>query len=123
MPEGLEAEIWRRASEPLIGRTIIDVVTDARVVEEGFAEAVVGATFDGHNRNGDHEWTTQGKVIEADPERFFRPPYVGHRGWIGMRLDVGALDWDEVFAVLVDAYRLVAPKTLVKQLDAELAGS
>ena len=32
---------------------------------------VVGATFDGHNRNGDHEWTSQGKVIEADPGRSF----------------------------------------------------
>jgi uncharacterized protein YndB with AHSA1/START domain len=32
---------------------------------------VVGATFDGQNRNGEHEWTTQGKVIEADPGRAF----------------------------------------------------
>jgi len=52
MPEGLEAEIWRRASEPLIGRTIIDVVTDDRVVEEGFADAVVGATFARSRRRG-----------------------------------------------------------------------
>src|SRR5690606_10209825 len=38
---------------------------------EGFDGPVVGATFDGHNRHGDHEWTTQGKVIEADPGRAF----------------------------------------------------
>jgi uncharacterized protein YndB with AHSA1/START domain len=38
---------------------------------EGFDSAAVGATFDGHNRNGDKEWTTQGKVIEADPGRAF----------------------------------------------------
>ena len=38
---------------------------------KGFAGPVIGATFDGHNRNGDHEWTTQGKVIEADPGRAF----------------------------------------------------
>jgi len=38
---------------------------------EGFDGPVVGATFDGHNRNGEHEWTTQGKVIEADPGRAF----------------------------------------------------
>jgi len=37
----------------------------------GFDGPVVGATFDGHNRNGDHEWTTQGKVIEATPGRAF----------------------------------------------------
>src|SRR6266540_3249916 len=34
---------------------------------EGFDDPVVGATFDGHNRHGEHEWITQGKVIEADP--------------------------------------------------------
>ncbi|MEJ5256117.1 MAG: SRPBCC family protein [Acidimicrobiales bacterium] len=38
---------------------------------EGFDGPVVGAVFDGHNRNGEHEWTTQGKVIEADPGRAF----------------------------------------------------
>jgi uncharacterized protein YndB with AHSA1/START domain len=38
---------------------------------EGFDAPVVGATFDGHNRNGEHEWTTQGKVVEADPGRAF----------------------------------------------------
>ena len=38
---------------------------------EGFDGPVVGATFDGHNRNGDHEWTSQGKVIEAEPGRSF----------------------------------------------------
>ena len=38
---------------------------------EGFAGPEVGATFDGHNRNGDHEWTSQGKVIEAAPGRGF----------------------------------------------------
>ncbi len=38
---------------------------------EGFDGPVVGATFDGHNRHGDHEWTTQGKVIDADPDRAF----------------------------------------------------
>ena len=38
---------------------------------DGFTGPVVGAVFDGHNRNGDHEWTTQGKVIEAEPGRAF----------------------------------------------------
>ena len=38
---------------------------------DGFDGPVLGATFDGHNRHGDHEWTTQGKVIEADPGRAF----------------------------------------------------
>jgi hypothetical protein len=59
----------------------------------------------------------QAEVLAADPERFFRPPYVGHRGWIGLRLDLDP-DWDEVADVLEEAYRTVAPVTLVRQLDA-----
>jgi uncharacterized protein YndB with AHSA1/START domain len=38
---------------------------------EGYEAASVGATFDGHNRHGEHEWTTQGKVVEAEPGRAF----------------------------------------------------
>lgn len=38
---------------------------------DGVDGPAVGATFDGHNRNGEHEWTTQGKVVEADPGRTF----------------------------------------------------
>jgi predicted DNA-binding protein (MmcQ/YjbR family) len=51
----------------------------------------------------------------VDGERYFRPPYVGHRGWVGVYLDV-PVDWDEVAEVVEDAYRCVAPKTLVAQL-------
>jgi len=58
----------------------------------------------------------QAELVELEPERFFVPPYVGHRGWLGVRLDV-APDWDEIAKILEDAYRLVAPKTLIKQLD------
>ncbi|MBV9292774.1 MAG: MmcQ/YjbR family DNA-binding protein, partial [Frankiales bacterium] len=52
------------------------------------------------------------------PERFFRPPYVGHRGWVGMRLD-GDVDWAEVTEICTDAFRCVAPKRLVAVLDQE----
>lgn len=61
----------------------------------------------------------QAELADREPERFFVPKYVGHRGWIGLRLDVDP-DWDEVDAILRDAYRCVAPKTLIKTLDAEL---
>ena len=60
----------------------------------------------------------QDLVLEDDPERFFWPPYVGHRGWIGLRLDID-VDWDEVTGVVEDAYRCVAPKSLIARLDAE----
>jgi hypothetical protein len=62
----------------------------------------------------------QAEVIAADPDRFFRPPYVGHRGWVGLRLDIDP-DWDEVADVVDEAYRRVAPKRLVDQLDTDAA--
>ena len=58
----------------------------------------------------------QEELVAQEPERFFRPPYVGHRGWLGVRLDVD-VDWGEIGQILTDAYRHVAPKTLVKLLD------
>ncbi|MEQ8701060.1 MAG: MmcQ/YjbR family DNA-binding protein [Bauldia litoralis] len=50
-------------------------------------------------------------VLNADPHRFFYPPYVGHKGWVGIRLDAG-VDWDEVEAFVRRSYRLTAPKRL-----------
>ena len=58
----------------------------------------------------------QAELVDQEPDRFFRPAYVGHRGWIGVRLDRG-VDWDEVGSIVTDAYRQVAPATLVRRLD------
>jgi hypothetical protein len=55
----------------------------------------------------------QGMLAEADPERFFVPPYVGHRGWVGFRLD-RELDWGELAGIVEDAYAEVAPPKLVE---------
>jgi hypothetical protein len=55
----------------------------------------------------------QEMLVDADPEKFFRPPYVGHRGWLGVRLDRG-LDWDELAGIAEDAYAEVAPPKLVE---------
>jgi hypothetical protein len=60
----------------------------------------------------------QAMLVEADPERFFVPPYVGHRGWLGMRLD-RALDWDELAGIVEDAYAEVAPPKLVEAARAD----
>jgi len=51
---------------------------------------------------------TQEALVESDPDRFFRPPYVGHRGWLGVYVDV-PVDWDELEALIVDAHRLIEP--------------
>ena len=47
-------------------------------------------------------------LIEDAPDRFFVPPYVGHRGWLGLRLDLEPVDWDEVAGVIEDAHALLA---------------
>jgi hypothetical protein len=62
----------------------------------------------------------QEDLVASAPERFFRPPYVGHRGWLGVWLDV-PVDWDEVAGLVVSAYRCVAPIRLIAELD-RLAG-
>lgn len=54
--------------------------------------------------------------VERDPNRFFVPPYVGGRGWVGVYLDVEQ-DWDDIADIVEDAYRAVAPKSLVARLE------
>lgn len=58
----------------------------------------------------------QEELVETDPERFFRPPYVGHRGWIGVRLDRD-LEWGEIAGIVEEAFRQVAPKKLIAEMD------
>lgn len=75
-----------------------------------------------HDIDFPHLWCAaapgaQADLVQAEPQRFFRPPYVGHRGWLGVRLD-GDVDWGELAALCQDAYRQVAPKRLVGLLDA-----
>ena len=83
---------------------------------------VVASVHDtGHHHEAVSLWApaprgVQAQLVEAEPERFYVPPYVGPSGWIGLRLDVDP-DRAEMAAIIEDAYRKVAPKTLVKQLD------
>ena len=69
---------------------------------------------DGHHDNHfPHLWCAappgaQQELIAAEPETVFRPPYVGGRGWLGVRLD-GDVDWDEIAELCEDAYRTIAP--------------
>jgi hypothetical protein len=78
---------------------------------------------DGHHDNHfPHLWCAappgaQAELVDAEPDRFFRPPYVGGRGWIGVRLDP-PVDWNELAQICEEAYRTVAPKGLVALLDA-----
>lgn len=81
---------------------------------------------DGHHADDfPHLWCAappgmQEELVEADPNVYFRPPYVGHRGWVGVRMDRG-LPWEEVEDLCREAYRTIAPATLVRRLDAAAA--
>ena len=73
------------------------------------------AQLDDHHHGADHlaVWLPaplgeQEAMIFSDPARFFRPPYVGHRGWVGVRID-GQPDWTVVTMLVEQAYRQVAP--------------
>jgi len=58
------------------------------------------------------------ELVAEEPVRFFVPPYVGHRGWIGLRLAGPAVDGEEVREVVTQAFRRIAPRTLAAQLPA-----
>jgi hypothetical protein len=124
---------------PTVDHMVRDETTDrVRAICRGLPDATerlshgapaffVGKQFvtlwvDGHHDHDfPHLWCAapdgaQEALVADDPERFFRPPYVGSRGWIGMRLD-GVVDWDEMAARCEDAYRTVAPPRAVARLD------
>ena len=60
----------------------------------------------------------QEALVAAEPERFFRPPYVGHRGWLGVYLDVPKLDWERIADLVRAAWLEIAPAKLVSAIDA-----
>jgi hypothetical protein len=55
----------------------------------------------------------QEALVAGQPEWYFRPPYVGHRGWLGVHLNRG-LDWNEIAGALEEAYCCVAPDALIE---------
>jgi hypothetical protein len=74
-----------------------------------------------HDHDFPHLWCAappgaQEEMVSTEPDRFFRPPYVGGRGWIGVRLDTD-LPEGELAAICEEAYRTVAPRRLVALLD------
>jgi hypothetical protein len=85
----------------------------------------VFAMLDHHHHGAAHlsVWLPQRRgvqeeLIEEDPERYFRPPYVGAKGWVGVVLDTRP-DWKGVARLVRDAYTFVASRKLVAQLEEE----
>jgi hypothetical protein len=107
LPEAHEVEAW---GEPTF-----------RVRNKIFA---MYANAGNHHGAGHHAvWCkavhhTQDMLVRAQPDRFFVPPYVGPKGWVGVRLDAKP-DWEMVGDLVRDAWRLTAPKRLLARLDEE----
>jgi hypothetical protein len=59
----------------------------------------------------------QADLVETDPERFFRPPYVGHLGWLGVQLP--EIEDDELRAICREAFTTVAPSSVIKMLTGD----
>jgi hypothetical protein len=59
----------------------------------------------------------QGRLIEEDPRRFFVPPYLGPRGWVGVRLDLRSVDWAQVAYLVRNAYRLTASRAQIARME------
>src|SRR5262245_7220453 len=83
------------------------------------------AQLDDHHHGAPHcsvwmpaELGVQEALVQLDPERFFRPAYVGHKGWVGVVLD-GKPDWGAVEDLVREAYRLIAPPKLKALLEPE----
>jgi hypothetical protein len=81
------------------------------------------AQLDDHHHGADHlaVWLPaplgeQEAMVFADPEHFFRPPYVGPRGWVGVRIDRG-LGWMVVRRLVEQAYCQVAPPALREKIQ------
>ena len=114
-----------------------DIMTPLRAIclpypEAAEAEAFGSPTFQIRRRNfamvhkPDHRvavWCkappgAQEAYIASEPDRYYRPPYLGPAGWIAAWLSPESdPDWDEIAAIIDESYRLIAPKRLVKLLD------
>lgn len=78
-----------------------------------------------NNHHGDNIIAVNCKVLPGDnaalakahPEKFYMPAYIASRGWVGLRLDVPKVDWEEVEDLISGSYQLVAPKKLAAILE------
>jgi hypothetical protein len=104
LPEAHEVEAW---GEPTF-----------RVRNKVFAMYASADSHHGGGRPG--VWAKAGPgnqalMVAAEPTRYFKPPYVGVGGWVGIWLDRDA-DWKEIAALMRDSYRLIAPRKLLEKL-------
>ena len=100
LPEALEKETWDIPTFRVRGK-IFAMVHEVRGASSVWCKAPRGA---------------QTILVNAAPERFFVPPYVGHKGWIGIWLDTG-VDWEEMRDLIRRSYLMTAPRRLAAPLE------
>jgi phosphoribosylglycinamide formyltransferase-1 len=81
----------------------------AYYLENHHGDGIVSVCF--RTERGENE-----VLLASDQKRFYSPAYIGPRGWVGLRLDVGKIDWEEIADFVTDSYRLAASKRLAAQV-------
>src|SRR5262252_1439740 len=104
LPEAARKVMGRHAS------FLVRKKTFAYFLNDHHGDGIVSVT--GKTLPGDNE-----ALVKAQPKRFYLPAYIGSRGWVALRLDVGKIDWDEVTELMRGSYALVAPKRLAAMVE------
>ena len=100
LPKSIREVLGKHASFTAVGKTY------AYYLNNHHGDGIIGIAC--KVLPGDNE-----ALIAAQPAKFYMPAYVGPKGWVGLRLDIGGVDWNEVAELLTGSYRLIAPKRLV----------
>jgi hypothetical protein len=103
LPEAASEVSGRHETHRVRGRTF------AYFLDDHQGDGIVGLACKAPEGKAEALWT-------AEPDRFYRPAYLWHRGWLGVRLDAPAVDWEDVADLVTDSYVLVAPKRLGAQV-------
>jgi predicted DNA-binding protein (MmcQ/YjbR family) len=106
-PDATREDSGRHAGFRVRNRTFAYFLDDHRG-----NEGIVGVVF--KPPGGESE-----SLMASDSQRFYKPAYIWHRGWVGLRLDTGPIDWDEVAHLVAESYLQVAPKRLAAQVEGE----
>ncbi|HEY1494834.1 MAG TPA: MmcQ/YjbR family DNA-binding protein [Candidatus Solibacter sp.] len=100
LPKSLREVLGKHASFTVGGKTY------AYYLNDHHGDGIIGIAC--KVLPGDNE-----ALVAAQPAKFYMPAYVGPKGWVGLRLDIAGVDWNEVAELVTGSYRLIAPKRLV----------
>ena len=109
LPEVFEKEAWGECTFRVIGGSMF-AMTDNNHHDSGHVAVWVKAPA-----------MVQEILVNSDPKRFFVPPYMGKKGWVGVRIDY-KVKWDQTAAILKDGYLMSVPKKLRVGIPARPSG-